>query len=246
MNKAAFLLSGLLMSAASMAYDDCTVELQQDIRVSNQSMRITERGKTLYEIRQGGHLSIDGKVVNLNSRQRALTEEYAGEIAALVPRWITMVSEALVLTESSLALALGEAFGPDSAASVKSVQAVAQARENFERKAISEEGEYRLSASQYNDLDETLEEELEDTFPTAIRAVLAEMGRSLGSDEGNFVEKMDAFGEHMRRVGEAMGNAGQVLKETGEELCVSMKGIQQLERKVTKEIPQLAEYPLFD
>ena len=246
MKKTAFLLSGLLLSSASLAYEDCAIELQQDIRVSNVSMRVSDRGQTLYEIRQGGHLSIDGKEVSLNSRQRALTEEYAGEIAALVPRWIAMVSEALVLTESSLALALGEAFGPDSEASVKSIEAVAQARENFERKAISANGEYRLSASQYNDLEETLEEELEDTFPTAIRAVLAEMGRSLGSDEGSFMQKMDAFGQHMRRVGEAMHNAGEVLQETGEELCLNMKGIQQMERNIAKEIPQLAEYPLFD
>jgi hypothetical protein len=246
MNKAAFLLSGLLMSMAGMAYADCAIELQHDIRVSNESLRITERGKTLYEIREGGHLSIDAKVVNLNSRQQALTEKYAGEIAALVPRWITMVSEALVLTESSLELALGNAFGTDSEASVKSTEAVAQARKNFERRAMPRKGEYRILASEYNDLEESLEEELEDTFGSAMSAVLAEIGRSLASGEGSFLQKMDAFGEHMRRVGEAMGNAGKVLEETGEELCINVKDIQQLERDIAKEIPKLAEYALFD
>jgi hypothetical protein len=246
MKKAAFLLSGLLLSTAGMATADCSIKLRQDISVDNQSMRITGQGKTLYEIRQGGHLSIDGKVLELSRRQRVMAEEYAGEIAALVPRWITMVSEALVLTESSLALALGDAFGPDSDASVKATGAVALARENFERRAISGNGEYQLSASTYNDLDESLEEELEDTFRSAMSAVLAEIGRSLASDEGSLVEKMDAFGEHMKRAGDAMGNAGEALEETGAELCISMKDIQKLEREIVKEIPQLAEYPLFD
>ena len=246
MKKAALLLSGLLLSTAATASADCTIKLQQDIRVSNESMRITHQHKTLYEIHQGGHLSIDGNVVNLSPQQRAMAEEYAGEIAALVPRWIAMVSEALILTESSLEMALGDAFGPESEAALKSTGAVAQARKNFERRAMPAKGEYRLFASEYNDLEDTLEEDLEDTIGSAMGAVFAEIGRSLASGEGSFMQKMDAFGEHMQRMGEAMGNAGEVLKETGEELCISVKDIQQLETEIAKEIPQLAEYPLFD
>jgi hypothetical protein len=157
-----------------------------------------------------------------------------------------MVSEALLLTESSLEMVLGGAFGPDSEAAEKSTLAVAQARENFERRAISGDGEYRLSAAEYNDLEDSLEEELGHSFSSAMRAVLAEIGRSLVSDEGSLLQKMDAFGEHMRRMGEAMHNAAEVLEETGEELCISMKDIQRLEREVAKQIPRLAEYPLFD
>ncbi len=246
MKKAAVLLSGLLLLTVGVVHADCTIKLQHDLRVSSESIQVTEQGKTLYEIRQGGHLSIDGKAVNLSRRQRKLTEEYAGEIAALVPRWISMVSEALVLTESSLALALGDAFGPDSEASQKATGAVAQARQNFERRALSGDGEYRLSAAEYNDLENSLEEELEHTFSSAMRAVLSEIGRSLVSDEGSLLQKMDAFGEHMRRMGEAMHNAAEVLEETGEELCISMQDIQRLEREIAKQIPQLAEYPLFD
>lgn len=246
MNKATLLLSGLMLSLASVTYADCDIELQHDIRVNNTSMGVTDQAKTLYQIRQGGHLSIDGKAVNLSRRQRALAEEYAGEIAALVPRWITMVAEALALTESSLEMALGDAFGPESEASVKTTVAVAQARKNFERRAMPERGEYRLFAAEYNDLEDTLEEELEGTFSSAMGAVFSEIGRSLTSGEGSFMQKIDAFGEHMKRLGEAMGNAGAVLKETGEELCISVQDIQLLEREIAKEIPELAKYPLFD
>ena len=246
MKKTAVLLSGLLLTTVGTAYADCTIKLQHDIRVNSESIRVTGQGKTLYEIRQGGHLSIDGSDVNLSRRQRKLTEEYAGEIAALVPRWIAMVSEALILTETSLELALGDAFGPESAASLKSTQAVAQARENFERRAMPGNGEYRLFAAEYNDLADSLEEELEGSFSAAMSAVLSEIGRSLVSDEGSLLEKMDAFGEHMRRVGEAMGNAGEVLEETGAELCISMESIQQLEAEIAKQIPQLVQYPLFE
>ena len=246
MKKAAVLLSGLLLLTVGVAHADCTIKLQHDLGVSSESIRVTEQGKTLYEIRQGGHLSIDGEAVNLSRRQRKLTEEYAGEIAALVPRWIAMVSEALVLTESSLEMVLGGAFGPDSEAAEKSTRAVAQARENFERRAISGDGEYRLSAAEYNDLEDSLEEELGHSFSSAMRAVLAEIGRSLVSDEGSLLQKMDAFGEHMRRVGEAMGSAGEMLEETGAELCISMKDIQQLEGEIARQIPQLAQYPLFE
>ena len=108
MKTAAYVLSGLLLLTATVAKADCTIKLQQDIDVSSESISINRNGKTLYQISQGGHLSIEGNAVDLSQQQSEKTEQYAGELAALVPRWVTMVSDALLLTESSLELALGD------------------------------------------------------------------------------------------------------------------------------------------
>jgi hypothetical protein len=37
-----------------------------------------------------------------------------------------------------------------------------------------------------------------------------------------------------------------MLEQTGQELCASMKDIRKLERDVSRQIPQLSEYPLFN
>jgi hypothetical protein len=245
MKKLALLLTGMLLSTTTAAYEQCHSQLQYDIRVSSEALQVSERGKTLYEIREDGFLSIAGEELDLNSDQRELTEQYAGEIAALVPRWIHMVSDALTLAEDSLKLALGDAFGKDSAAVEKSTRALREARESFEQKARPEDGVFTLYASEYNDVVDGMEEELEGVFKSALGAVLSEIGSAITSSDRSFAEKMEAFGQNMKNFGREVGAAGQALEETGQALCASMKDIRKLERDVSRQIPQLSEYPLF-
>ncbi len=245
MKKLALLLTGLLLSATTAAYEQCHTQLHYDIRVSSAALQVSDRGKTLYEIREDGFLSIAGEGLDLNAGQRELTEQYAGEIAALVPRWIRMVSDALALAENSLQLALGDTLGKDSAAVEKSTRALREARQSFARKTRPEDGVFTLYASEYNDVVDGLEEELEGVFKSALGAVLSEIGSAITSDDGSFAEKMEAFGRKMKHFGEEVGHAGHALEQTGEELCASMKEIRKLERDVSRQIPQLSEYPLF-
>lgn len=244
MRKTFFLLCGLLLSTNGMAYEDCKIELLHDVRVNNASLQVSERGENRYEIRREGYLSVNGETLELTGKQRALAEEFAGEVAGVIPRWIRLVSDALLLAESTLAEALGEAFGPDSAATVNTTQAIAQARQNFERRAIDGDS-YLLSASLYNDLETTLEDELEEAFSTAIGTVLKEIGRSMGSDDRSFMQKIEAFREHVKRIGDATKFAAAVLEENGQELCANTKVIKRLEIRLSRSIPQLKDYPVF-
>ncbi len=245
MKKLALLLTGLLLPTTTLAYDQCHAQLHYDIRVSSAALQVSDQGKALYEIREDGFLSIGGEDLDLNAKQRKLAEQYAGEIAALTPRWIHMVSDALTLAESSLQLALGDAFGKDSDAVEKSTRALREARESFEHKARPEDGVFTLYASEYNDVIDGLEEELESVFKSALGAVLTEIGSAIASDDNSFAKKIEAFGQNMRRFGEEVGHAGHALEQTGEELCAGMKDIGKLEREVARQIPQLSEYPLF-
>jgi hypothetical protein len=244
MRKILFLLCGLLLSTKVVAYEDCKIELLHDVRVNNTSLQVSESTESRYEIRREGYLSVDGESLELTGKQRTLAEEFAGEVASVIPRWIKMVSDALLLAENTLAEALGEAFGPDSAATVNSTRAIALARQNFERSARDGDS-YLLSASQYNDLEATLEDEMEEAFTTAMGAAFKEIGRSLGSDDRSFLQNMEAFGEHMKRIADATKYAAAVLEENGRELCADTKALKKLETRLSRSIPQLEDYPIF-
>ena len=124
------LLCALVLAPASVASEECRVELRNDFRVSSKSLEVSSGGTTLYEIRQGGQLKVRGEAVDLNSEQRTLAERYAGDVGALASQWIELVSETLGLVGESLRSVLGEAFGENSAAAVQSGLAMARAKEN--------------------------------------------------------------------------------------------------------------------
>ena len=246
MKRAALLLCGVLLSTASMADEECGVDLRHDLRVTSESLEVSSEGKTLYEIRRGGHLSVKGNPVELTGQQQELAGDYAGDVAAVIVQWIKLVSDALELAGESLQAAFGAAFGPDSPAVLNSARAVATAQESFDRMTKAEDGVFRLSLEQFNDLGDNLGEELESAVATSMGSLFVEIGKAMMPGEGSFGERMEAFGERMDRMGHELEHMGQTLKETGEVLCEDMKEIRQREKELLKEIPELSPYPLFD
>ncbi|MEP5763271.1 MAG: DUF2884 family protein [Halieaceae bacterium] len=245
MKKLALVLGVLLLSATSVVAEECSVKIQQDLRLSNQALAVLEDKQALYEIRQHGYLSIGGEPVKLSSSQRAMAEQYAGDLAAMAARWIIAATEALELTSRGMETVLSEALGPDDPVSVKAIEALEQARSRFEQRSILGDGAYLLHATDYNDLGESMEDELEDVGSQVTSALLTEIGKTIRSDELSFKQKLEAFGASMRRVGEEIGYAGKILEDTSVELCLGMGELRRAERKLQKEIPQLEDYSLF-
>lgn len=239
----ATLLSGLATA------DECTIDLKYNVKVSPEALIVSNETETLYQIQQGGFLTLKSEPVELDEKQRALAEEYAGEVAALVPQWIFLVSNALIVAEESLEVAFTAAFGEDSAAVAKSTQAMASARERFEASSSAENGVYSISVFALNDLDgafdEEFSEDIEDAIMASLGSVFIEIGKTLMSSEASFDQRMENFGERMDIMGEELESMGEGLKETAEELCAGMEKVQTLEQKLMKEVPELADYQLF-
>ena len=71
----ATLLSGLATA------DECTIDLKYNVKVSPEALIVSNETETLYQIQQGGFLTLKSEPVELDEKQRALAEEYAGEVA---------------------------------------------------------------------------------------------------------------------------------------------------------------------
>ena len=248
MRRFTLFIFGLFLSSSALAAE-CTIDLNYNIQVSSKALSVSDETETLYKIQQGGLLAVKGKSVALNEEQRALTEEYAGEVAALVPQWIALVSDALTVAEESLGVAFAAAFGDDSAAVAKTTQALASARERFEASSSAQDGVYSISVLAFNDVDgafdEEFSEDLEDAVMASLGSVFAEIGKTMIASEGSFEERMEDFGRRMDLMAEELKSMGERLEETAEALCDGMKNVQKLERKLRKEVPELKDYPLF-
>ncbi len=248
MKRLATLILGLFLSSSVLA-TECTIDLNYNIQVSSEALLVSDETETIYTIAQGGLLTVKDESVALNEQQRALAEEYAGEVAALVPQWIALVSEALAVAEESLGVAFAAAFGEDSAAATKVPQALASARKRFEASSSAQDGVYSISVLAFNDeegaFDEEFNEDLEDAVMASLGSVFAEIGKTLVSSEDSFNERMESFSRRMEIMRDELESMGEGLQETAEALCDGMKNVQKLERKLRKEVPELADYQLL-
>jgi len=249
MKRFTILLFGVLLSALATADDDCSIDLQYDIQVSTQALKVSNESEALYQILQGGQLSVRGEAVELTDDQTVLTEEYAGEVAALILQWVALIPRALEVAEEAMAGAFTAAFGADSAPVTTSAKALALARETFERSVTVEDGVYSISMTEFNDIEETmgeeLTEEIEDAIMSSLGSLFVEFGQAVVSTEGSFEERMGAFGARIDMVDKELGRLGAELEDTSAELCAGRRKVQKLEQRVVKEIPELADYLLF-
>ena len=245
---AIFILGMVLSSLAST--EECSVDLNYNIRVSSEFLEVSDASEVQYLIRQGGLLSVKGVPVVLNEEQKTLAENYAGEVGALVPQWILLVSNALGVAEEAIRVAFGAAFGDDSEAAKKSTQALASARERFENSSNVEDGVYSIMVDSFGGVDgafdEEFSEEIEDAVMASIGTIFLQVGKALLSSDEEFEGSMEAFGERMDRMGEELEGMGEALEETAQELCNGVHKVQRLEKQLAEEIPQLANYPLFE
>ena len=243
---AAFLSLSIMAPWSVSADDECNIELHRDIRVSAESLEVSESGQLLFRIRQGGELEVEGSEVALDSGQLALVENYAGEVSALVPQVIELILEGLSLAETSVELALGEAFGEGNEAGRKSAAALAKVRADFEANAKPEKGVYVLAENDAESMGDQIEADIELSVSEAMGAVLAGLGNAISSEEGSFAQNMEAFGERMERVGEEIERSAQVIEDFSDEVCSNLERVQNLERQVHAAVPELSRHGMFD
>ena len=248
MKRFTLLIFGLFLSSSALA-SECTIDLNYNIQVSSEVLSVSDETDTIYNIQQGGLLVVKGESIALSEEQRSLTQEYAGEVAALVPQWIALVSDALAVAEESLGVAFTAAFGEDSDAVTKVTQALASARARFEASSSAQDGVYSISVLAFNEeggaFDEEFNEDLEDAVMASLASVFAEIGKTLVSSEGSLSERMASFSRRMKLMEDELDSMGEGLHETAEALCADVKKVQKLERKLLKEVPDLQDYPLF-
>lgn len=240
-------VAGLIaLPLSASADDECNIELHHDIRVSAEALEVSAADQMLFRVRQGGELQVEGREVSLDAGQRALVEEYAGEVSALVPQVIELILEGLSLAGSSVELALNSAFGEGNEAATKSALALAQARAAFEATAKPEKGVYVLADDDAESLGDEIEADIEASIGEVMGAVLTGLGNAISSDEGSFAENMAAFGERMERVGQEIERSAQVIEDWSDEVCSNLERVQNLEQQVHAAIPELAPHGVFN
>ena len=249
-----FILTSI--STAVMAHDDtsCNVNFDKDLSINSQLVSMKDAGTELWRINNNGQLWLDGKAITTDSNTQALLREYQAGIRTQTLETVALVEDALVLAADAVNSVITELTG-DSLQDYPALQtALDKIKASTDSIVVRSGDNIDIYGSRFDNLDDAFgpefEQAIEEAVTSSIGSIMMLVGKAMTSGEGNFEQRMQAFGERMERFGEdleaRMDTKSAALEQRGEAMCGHLQQLDTLENQIQQAIPQMQQYDLID
>ncbi|MFV7769324.1 YggN family protein [Shewanella marisflavi] len=235
----------------SFGRDDkqCEVSLNYDVSVEPSKLVVSKSKKEVYRI-ELGQLYVDGDRVQLNDKQQALVNQYAGEVSKQLPEVIDVVHDAVDIASTAVSMALTPLLG--DAAGAKIDEMMDSLAKRIDTVAYQNGDKFYLGATE-SSLEDTFGKEFEKEMEQVVQSSIGSMMMTLGSEMMNgdgdtFEEKMNAFSAKMERVGDdieaQIEQQATDLEARADKLCDNFQHLVMIESQLRSEVPALSDFPL--
>ena len=235
----------------SFGRDDkqCEVSLNYDVSVEPSKLVVSEAKKEVYRI-ELGRLYVNGDKVELNDKQQALVNQYAGEVSKQLPEVIDVVHDAVDIASTAVSMALTPLLG--DAAGAKIDEMMDGLSQRIDTVAYQNGDKFYLGATE-SSIEDTFGKEFEQEMEQLVQSSIGSMMMILGSemmkgDGESFEEKMNAFSAKMDKVGDdieaQIEQQATDLEARADKLCDNFQQLVALESQMRSEVPALRDYPL--
>jgi len=247
----ALLGSSVLVTGAAHA-DDCSVDLQHDIRIEQQQIQVLDGGAQVYAIDADNRLWVDGAEVELDADAKADIEQFADGLRDELPRLVDTVNQALALAMDAIQQVTTELFSGSEFADDLS-EMLDELKFKLEEHFYHQD-DVTFIAQQGDDwMEDAFGEEFEQAISESVvklsGQLLAELGATLLSGEGSFEQRVEAFAEDIERKAEVIErnveSRAKLLEDSALQQCERFEALAELEDKVQKAIPQLKDAELL-
>jgi hypothetical protein len=249
-----FILTSI--STAVMAHDEhsCNVNFDKDLSINSQLVSMKDAGTELWRINNNGQLWLDGKVITTDSNTQALLREYQAGIRTQTLETVALVEDALLLAADAVNSVITELTG-DSLQDHPALQtALEKIKASTDSIVVRSGDNIDIYGSRFDSLDGAFgaefEQAIEEAVTSSMGSIMMLVGKAMTSGEGNFEQRMEAFGERMERFGEdleaRMDTKSAALEQRGDAMCGHLQQLDTLENQIQQAIPQMQQYDLID
>jgi flavodoxin len=234
--------------------NDCSIDLHNGVTVTPEFVKVFDRNDTLFLINKDGSMTIDGKSVTLSNSEQQISAQYANGIRKAVPQAVDIAVEAMDMATTGVTTAFSALFGENSEIEYKVTQVIERAREQIEENINHDGNKYTIAPNSFDNLenafDEDFEKEIEKVAMSSMGSIFSLLGEAMTNGNGDFEQRMEAFGDKMEKMGESLEQSleaqGEKLEEQAEALCMQLKEVDKLETQLQEAVPQFAKYELLD
>lgn len=244
------------ISSAVIASEDnsCNINFDKDITMSNELVSVNEAGIELWRINNQGQLWIKDHAVNTDASTQQLLLDYQAGIRSQTLETVALVEDALVLAADAVSSVFAELTG-NTANSNPALQTALDKVKTHTANIVVRSGEtINIYGSRFSHIDDAFGKEFEQAIEEAVTSSMGNIfmlvGKAMVSGEGNFEQRMEAFGERMERFGEDLeariDDKAKGMEQRGEIICASLKELDMLESQIQTAVPQMQQYDLID
>ncbi|TKB47099.1 YggN family protein [Thalassotalea mangrovi] len=239
---------------ATFTSDHCSINMNYGVVVEANSIRFLDNDNTIVQINNQKDLFVNGKQVDLNDDQQALVSDYAAGVNEQIPRVVNIALDAVEIAFSALSHVATGLTGEENTATDSLNESFAAIREKVSTRFHSEDGAVYLAEQDFDDLDQFIEDELEgeieNLVANSVGDILIAVGQAMNDEEGDFEQKMEAFGERMERMGEdievAVEAQAEELGAEAELLCEELHDLNKIESQLSESVTALADFDLIE
>ncbi|WDE10542.1 DUF2884 family protein [Thalassomonas haliotis] len=239
------LASTLILTSTSLyAHDSCDVELEGGIKIDSTGIEFMQDKKPVYSIFEDNRLMVDGKSIDLNAGQQALVTEYATSIRSIIPEVKSIAIEGIDLAVEGVNMAFDELLGAGNDVGADLTRELTALRDEVQTRFDADKGfyvdEHGFAGEEF--LGDEFEQRIESVVEKAVRdsmgSLLIAVGQQMlfSGDTGAFETKMASFGD---KIATEMEARGAELESKGEQICLSVVEIDNLEEQLKAEISEL-------
>lgn len=249
-----FILTSI--STAVMAHDNssCNLNFDKDLSINSHLVSMKDGDSELWRINNNGQLWLDSKAVTTDDNTQALLREYQAGIRTQTLETVALVEDALVLATDAVSSVLTELTGDSLQQHPALKTALDKIKSSTESIVVRNGDNIYIYGSRFDNLnnafDAELEQAIEEAVTSSMSGILMMVGKAISSGEGNFEQRMEAFGKRMERFGEdleaRMDIKAQVLEQRGDVMCNNLQALDTLESQIQQAIPQMQQYDLIN
>jgi len=241
----ALLLTTMPLMAHDLNSDSCDVDLNATVKITKADIEFSKHGKSLYQISGQDGLIVNGEAVVLSSSQAALVADYSNRIRALVPEVKTIAKEGIALASEGVTMAFNELLGEGNNVGAELSEELGMLSAELDAKFSIDNGiefnEHGVIGEDFfgEEFEERFEESIERVVQNSMGSLLIAVGQEMlfsGGDMEAFEARMEDFGNNIESQMEARAES---LEEAANELCYSMKEIDELEEELKDAVPEL-------
>ena len=239
------------MACSVQAGQSCNINVQGDLSISKDAIRVAGEGRPVYEITRDNTLCVDGVAVVLDSEQTALLGRYESQLRALVPQVKGVAVEGINMAVTALSITIDGLLGEGNKVS-QQLRDELNGLKGDVQQYFSPDNTIRFNAKGDSTPDllgdyfaTRVERIVETSVQESLGDVLLALGREVlasGGDMETFGVRMEKFGQQM----EQQMNAKSALLETrGAALCDSIRALDVIEEQLKVELPQASQFNLL-
>ena len=242
------------LSFSAIADDECNVELEHGLIITDKVIRIVDKTQTRVQINKGTNkqdtqIFIKGLLIELNEEETLVLNEFEQGLRNTVPELVNLATDGVNLGLTAIEQVV-KGF------SDKEPQVLKNQLEYVEKTLMSKfkrgDDFFYIAPQSLSRLDDFFKNEISEKIHAAVHgslgAILVALGDAFESDEGNLEERISDMGTRMdiiaTEIDKSLQKKAMVLEAKAAEYCSCLQKLDETETRLQKIIPSLLQFDL--